>query len=74
MSDAYVSPAAWTDKAEAQLLTVPEVCAALRVSRWSVYQLIRSKRLKTIKLGARRLVPAASVRALIAELQAEGTD
>ncbi len=53
------------------LLTVPEACAALRVSRWTLYQLIRQRRLRTIKIGSRRCIPVASIQALIDRLQAE---
>lgn len=55
------------------LLTVPEACAALRVSKWTLYQLIRRRQLSTIKIGARRCVPVASVQALIERLRAEGS-
>jgi excisionase family DNA binding protein len=53
------------------LLTVPEVCAILRVSRWTVYQLIRSRQLETIKIGSRRCVTVTAVQALIDLLRAE---
>ena len=39
------------------LLTIDEAAARLRVSRWSVYNLIRSGQLRTIRIGRRRLVP-----------------
>jgi excisionase family DNA binding protein len=39
------------------LLTIDEAAASLRVSRWSVYNLIRSGQLRTIRIGRRRLVP-----------------
>jgi excisionase family DNA binding protein len=39
------------------LFTIDEAAAELRVSRWSVYNLIRSGQLQTIKIGRRRLVP-----------------
>ena len=39
------------------LFTIDEAAARLRVSRWSVYKLIRSGQLRTIKIGRRRLVP-----------------
>lgn len=55
-----------------KLLTVPEACAALRVSKWTLYQLIRTRQLSTIKIRARRCIPAASVQALIERLRAEG--
>jgi excisionase family DNA binding protein len=39
-----------------QLLTINEVADLLRISRWSVYQLIWSNQLRTLKIGRRRLV------------------
>lgn len=39
-----------------RLLTINEVADLLRISRWSVYQLIWSGQLRTIKIGRRRLV------------------
>ena len=39
------------------LFTIDEAAAQLRVSRWTVYNLIRSGQLRTIKIGRRRLVP-----------------
>ena len=42
---------------ELMLLTIEEAAASLRVSRWSVYNLIRSGQLRTIRIGRRRLVP-----------------
>jgi excisionase family DNA binding protein len=38
------------------LLTVQEAADWLRVSRWSVYNLIHANQLRTIKIGRRRLV------------------
>ncbi len=43
------------------LLTVQEAADRLRVSRWSVYNLIRSHQLRTIKIGRRRLVTPAAL-------------
>jgi excisionase family DNA binding protein len=43
------------------LLTVDEAAERLRVSRWTIYNLIRSNRLRTIRIGRRRLVPATAV-------------
>lgn len=53
------------------VLTVAEACAALKVSRWTIYQLIRSRQLTTVKIGSRRVVPLAAIEALIERLQAE---
>ncbi|MEU6918877.1 helix-turn-helix domain-containing protein [Streptomyces olindensis] len=41
-----------------QALTVPEVMEALRLSRFKVYDLIRSNQLQSIKIGRSRRVPA----------------
>jgi excisionase family DNA binding protein len=46
---------------EMTLLTVDEAASRLRVSRWTVYNLIRSNQLRTIKIGRRRLVPPAAL-------------
>ncbi|MFE6385194.1 helix-turn-helix domain-containing protein [Nocardiopsis dassonvillei] len=43
------------------LLTVEEAADRLRVSRWMVYNLIRSRTLRTVKIGRRRLVPVAAL-------------
>lgn len=43
------------------LLTVDEAAIQLRVSRWTLYNLIRSGRLRTVKIGRRRLVPVAAL-------------
>lgn len=47
--------------ANSRLLTVNEVCEYLRVSKWTLYRLIQSRRLKTVKIGSRRLVRLQSV-------------
>ncbi len=44
-----------------QLLTIPEVALALRVSKWSVYSLIHSKQLGSVFVRTRHLVPADEV-------------
>jgi excisionase family DNA binding protein len=43
------------------LLTVDEAAEYLRVSRWTVYNLIRSHQLRTVKIGRRRLVTLAAL-------------
>jgi excisionase family DNA binding protein len=54
-----------------ELLTVPEAAARLRVSKWMLYNLIRSRRLRTVKIGSRRLVPVSALRYFLEELQEE---
>jgi excisionase family DNA binding protein len=41
----------WRDEDEDQLLTVGEVCGAMRVSNMTVYRLIKSGELPAIRLG-----------------------
>ncbi|MFC5174104.1 helix-turn-helix domain-containing protein [Streptomyces mutomycini] len=43
-------------------LTVPEVMDALSLSRFKVYNLIRSRELKSITIGRARRIPAESLR------------
>jgi excisionase family DNA binding protein len=43
------------------VLTVDEAAERLRVSRWTLYNLIRSNQLRTVKIGRRRLVPASAI-------------
>ena len=47
---------------------VDEAAAALRLSRSSVYELIRSGQLRTVKQGRRRLVPVAALAEYAASL------
>lgn len=53
--EAEVSPTLPTTH---QALTVPEVMAALRLSRFKVYDLIRSKQLPSFTIGRSRRIPA----------------
>ena len=48
-----------------RLLTINEVVDLLRVSKWSVYQLIWSGQLDTLKIGRRRLVRPAAFAACV---------
>ncbi|MFG2898133.1 helix-turn-helix domain-containing protein [Streptomyces zaomyceticus] len=51
--------------ATAELLTVPEVMARLKLGRSTVYDLIRSRRLVSLTIGRSRRVPADAVRDFI---------
>jgi excisionase family DNA binding protein len=51
--------------ATAELLTVPEVMARLKLGRSKVYDLIRSHRLASIKIDGARRIPADAVRDFI---------
>lgn len=44
-----------------RLLTIQEAADRLRISRWSVYNLIRANELRTVRIGRRRLVTPAAL-------------
>ncbi len=49
-----------------EALTVPEVMAALRLSRSKVYDLIRTRQLGSITIGRARRIPADCLRQYVA--------
>ncbi|MFJ4368221.1 helix-turn-helix domain-containing protein [Streptomyces chartreusis] len=51
--------------ASPELLTVPEVMARLKLGRTKVYDLIRTRRLVSIKVDGCRRIPDTAVRAFI---------
>jgi excisionase family DNA binding protein len=60
-----------TSAGPADLLTVREAYLRLRISKWKLYDLIRSRKLVTIQIGRRRLVPVDAVRVYIQQLARE---
>ncbi len=56
---------------QSELLTVPEAAQRLRISKWMLYNLIRSRRLRTVRIGNRRLVRVSAIAAYLAELEGE---
>lgn len=50
------------------LYRVDEAAGALRLSRSVLYELIRSGRLRTVKVGRRRLVPVNALAECVARL------
>ncbi|MDI2128742.1 helix-turn-helix domain-containing protein [Yinghuangia seranimata] len=54
-----------------ELLTVPEVMARLRLGRSKVYDLIRSRRLTSVKIDACRRIPASALDAFMSVLLEE---
>ena len=73
MQDNSANTASTSDRPPA-LLTVDEARAILRISRWSLYQLINRRRLKTVRIGQRRLIAADDLRAFLDSLRHEGAD
>ncbi|MFE2924729.1 helix-turn-helix domain-containing protein [Streptomyces goshikiensis] len=56
-----------------ELLTVPEVMAWLKVGRTTVYDLIRTHRLPSLRIGRSRRIPVEGIRAYLAsQLQHDG--
>lgn len=54
------------------LLTVPEAITALRLSRATIYNLIRSGELGSVKVGRSRRIPAQALTAFVAGLVETG--
>lgn len=50
---------------QAQALTVKDARVALSISNTTIYKLIGAGKLKTFKIGRRRLIAASSIDALI---------
>lgn len=50
------------------LLTVPEAMAALRLSRATIYDLIRSGELGSVKVGRSRRIPSQAVTTFVTHL------
>ncbi|OEJ25817.1 excisionase [Streptomyces agglomeratus] len=57
--------------AHTELLTVPEVMVRLKLGRSKVYDLIRTRRLTSLKIDGARRVPADAVRDFIQSQLAE---
>ncbi len=53
------------------VLTVKEACQVLRISRWTLYDLIRARSIETIKIGRSRRIPVSSVSKYIKRRLAE---
>jgi excisionase family DNA binding protein len=49
---------------------VDEAARAVRLSRSAIYELIRSGRLRSVKLGRRRLIPVGALTEYVASLEA----
>ena len=47
------------------LLTITEAAELLRISRWTIYKLIRSEELKTLTIASRRFVTSDDVERFI---------
>ncbi|MGC4940498.1 helix-turn-helix domain-containing protein [Kribbella sp. DT2] len=59
--------------ADRLLITTEEAAARLGIHRSTLYDLIRTKKLKTLKIGSRRLVRVAALEEAIELLEQEET-
>lgn len=55
----------------ADLLTVRQVMARLQVSKHTVYHLIRTRRLRSVRIGRCRRIPATALAAYVRDLGGE---
>ena len=69
MTVAATADTEWLD--DLQLYEVRDVMRMLRLSRTVVYELIRSGRLRSVKQGRARRIPATAIRDYIALLESE---
>lgn len=53
--------------------SVDESCSTLSIGRTVLFDLIRRGEIASVKIGARRLIPAASLEAYVARLVTEQT-
>lgn len=51
------------------MLTVEETCQCLRISKWTLYRLIQNNKLKTVKIGSRRLIRVRAIVEFIDHLE-----
>lgn len=54
-----------------RLYRVPEAIEILGIGRSTLYELIRSRRLRSVKQGRRRLIPASALAEYVALLEQE---
>ncbi|MGH3769600.1 MAG: helix-turn-helix domain-containing protein [Pseudonocardiaceae bacterium] len=52
---------------------IDEGCSTLSIGRTAMFDLLRKGEIKSVKIGRRRLIPAASLEAYVGRLVAEQT-
>ena len=61
-------PQSHTTKTLPRLLAIKQAIYELGISRTAIYELINAGKLKTVKIGRRRLVPIEAIEELVAGL------
>ena len=56
------------------LLTINQVAAMLNIGRTKTYEIVRSNRMKSIKVGRRRLVPREAVEKYVADISMDQSE
>ncbi|AVH21179.1 helix-turn-helix transcriptional regulator [Nocardia cyriacigeorgica] len=54
-----------------RLHRIPEACGRLGIGRSYLYELMGAGRIRSVKVGRRRLVPESAIREFIEQLDAE---
>jgi excisionase family DNA binding protein len=70
-TSSVVTPASSARQMDVQLYKVSDVMQALNMSRTVVFELLRSGRLRSVKQGRTRLIPASAIHEYIALLEKE---
>jgi excisionase family DNA binding protein len=60
-----------TNVPERRALSVVEAAQAVGISRATVYRLVQQRRLATVKIGSRRLVPVSAIDSLLEKAAAK---
>jgi excisionase family DNA binding protein len=55
-----------------RLLSIPQTCRLLGVGRSSLYQMMASGHVRSVKIGRRRLVPREAIDEFVANLPSDG--
>lgn len=63
------TPQLTSTSADDLVYTVAEIADRLKISLWMVNKLIRERKLRSIQIGARRLVPARDLEEYLRELR-----
>ena len=71
---AFVSASDLETLNDLQLYEVTDAMRMLRLSKTVIYELIRSGRLRSVKQGRARRIPAAAIREYIALLEREAAE
>ena len=52
---------------ENSLLTINEICSILRIGKTKAYELIKQKKIKSIKIGKKIIIPSSELNNYIAK-------